>query len=185
MPDRGTRNAIFVLRRLVGRSIEKQKDVFTCFFDYSNAFDTVKHASLFDLLSSLDIESHDIKLISNIYWNQQAAVRHTGEVSESMNIKQGNRQDCVALPHLFALYTKMIMRNIEGKGCFNVGGTVINNLRYADDTVIIAETGEELQQLIDIVVRESENKGLYLNGSKSFTMVFSTSTVIYKDIIRC
>ena len=72
----------------------------------------------------------------------------------------------------------MIMRNIEGKGGFRVGGTVINNLRYADDTVIIAETEEELQQLIDIVVRESENKGLYLNGSKSFTMVFSKSTVI-------
>ena len=43
----------------------------------------------------------------------------------------------------------MIMRNIEGKGGFRVGGTVINNLRYADDTVIIAETEEELQQLID------------------------------------
>ena len=55
---------------------------------------------------------------------------------------------------------------------------MINNLRYADDTVIIAETEEELQQLINIVVRESVNKGLYLNGSKSFTMVFSTSTVI-------
>ena len=55
---------------------------------------------------------------------------------------------------------------------------MINNSRYSDDTVIIAETEEELQQQIDIVVRESENKGWYLNGSKSFTMVFSKSTVI-------
>ena len=73
----------------------------------------------------------------------------------------------------------MIMRNIEGKGSFRVGGTVINNVRYVNETVIIAETEEELQQqLIDIVVREGENKGLYMNGSKSFTMVFSKSTVI-------
>ena len=72
----------------------------------------------------------------------------------------------------------MIMSNIEVKGGFRVGGIVINNLRYADDTVIIAETEEQLQQLIDIVVRESENKGLYLNGSKSFTMMFSKSSVI-------
>ena len=71
MPDRGTRNAMFVLRRLVERSIQKQKDVF---IDYSKAFDTVKHASLFDLLSSLDIDSHDIQLLANLYWNQQAAV---------------------------------------------------------------------------------------------------------------
>ena len=95
-----------------------------------------------------------------------------------MNIKQGIRQGCIASPHLFALYPEIIMRNIEGKGGFRVGGTVIINLRHADDTVIIAETEVELQQLIDIVVRESENKGLYLNGSKSFTMVFSKSTVI-------
>ena len=81
MPDRGTKNAIFVLRRLVERSIQKHKGVFTCFIDYSKAFDTVKHASLFDLLSSVDIESHDIKLLT-IHWNQQAAVRHNREVSE-------------------------------------------------------------------------------------------------------
>ena len=49
MPDRGTRNAIFVLRRLVERSIQKHKYVFTSFIDNSKAFDTVKHASLFDL----------------------------------------------------------------------------------------------------------------------------------------
>ena len=91
-----------------------------------------------------------------------------------MNIRQGIRQGCVASPHLFALYTEMIMRNIEGKGGVRVGGTVINNLRNA---VIITETEEELQQLIDIVVRQSENKGWYLNGSKSFTIVFSKSTV--------
>ena len=104
MPDRGTRNAIFVLRRLVERSIQKQKDVFTCFIDYSKAFDTVKHASLFDLLSSLDNDSHDIQLLANLYWNQPAAVRHNGEVvSESVNIKQGIRQGCVASPHLFRI----------------------------------------------------------------------------------
>ena len=164
MPDRETRNAIFVLRRLVERSIQKQTDIFTCFIYYSNAFDTVKHASLFGLRSSLDIESHDIMFLANLHWNQQASVRHNGEVSESVNIKQGIRQGCVVSPHLFALYTEMIMVNNEGNGGFRVGGTVINNLRYADDTVIIAETEEELQRLIDIVVRESENKGLYLNG---------------------
>ena len=185
MPDRGTRNTLCVLRRLVERSIHKQNDVFTSFIEYSKSFDKINHASPFDLLISLGIEYHDIKLIANLYWIQQAIVSDccrtyyvNGEVSESMNIKQCIRQGCVASPHLFALYTDIIMRNIERKGGFRVGGTVINNLRYADDTVIIAETEEELQQLFDIVVQESENKGLYQNGSRSFTMVFSKSTVI-------
>ena len=56
-------------------------------------------------------------------------------------------------------------------------GNVINNLRYADDTVIIAESKNQLQQLIDTVVEESEAKGLFLNSVKSFTMVFSKSEV--------
>ena len=57
----------------------------------------------------------------------------------------------------------MIMRSIEGKGGIRIGGNVISNLRFADDTVVNAETETELQQLMDIVVQESEIKGLYLN----------------------
>ena len=67
MPDRGTRNAIFVLRRLVERMIEKQKDVYVCFIDYSKAFDTVKHEPLIELLQSLDIDPQDVKLLANLY----------------------------------------------------------------------------------------------------------------------
>ena len=60
MPDRSTRNAIFVLRRLVERIIEKQKDVYVCFIDYSKSFDTVKHEPLIELQQSLDIDSQDV-----------------------------------------------------------------------------------------------------------------------------
>ena len=113
MPDRGTRNAIFVLRRLVERMIKKQKDVYVCFIDYSKAFDTVNHEPLIELLQSLDIDPQDVKLLANLYWNQQAVVRHTGEISESISIKQRVRQGCVASPHLFVLHTEMIMRSID------------------------------------------------------------------------
>ena len=60
-----------------------------------------------------------------------------------MSIKQGVRQGCVASPHLFTMYTEMIMISLEDKGGFRIGGIVINNLRYADDTVILAETEHE------------------------------------------
>ena len=56
---------------------------------------------------------------------------------------------------------------------FRIGGTVVNNLRYADDTVIVAESEEQLQRLINIVVAKSEEKGLHLYSAKSFSMVFS------------
>ena len=60
---------------------------------------------------------------------------------------------------------------------FRIGGKVVNNLRYADGTVILAESEQPLLQLINTVVTESELKGLYLNGTKSFTMVFSKAKV--------
>ena len=133
--------SISVLRRLVERMIEKQKDVYVCLIDYSKAFDTVKHEPLIELLQSLDIDPQDVKLLASLYWKQQAAVRHNGEISESISIKQGVRQGCVASPHLFVLYTEMIMRSIDDmEGIKMGGGHVINNLRYADDTVIIAES---------------------------------------------
>ena len=61
--------------------------------------------------------------------------------------------------------------------CFKISDKVVNNLRYADDTVILCESEEQLQQLIDVVVTEIEKKGLYLNSAKSFTMVFSNAKV--------
>ena len=132
----------------------------------------MKHEPLIELLQSLDIDPQDVKLLANLYWKQQAAVRHNGEISESISIKQGVRQGCVASPHLFVLYTEMIMRSIDDmEGIKMGGGHVINNLRYADDTVIIAESKNQLQQLMDTVVEESEAQGLFLNSAKSFTGV--------------
>ena len=74
------RNGLFVLRQLE-RSIEKQKDVYACLFYYSKAFDTGKHEPLIRLLQYFDTDTQDIKLISNLYINQKAAIRHRGERS--------------------------------------------------------------------------------------------------------
>ena len=110
MPDKGTGNAIFVLRMVMKRSIEKQKDVYVCFIEYSKACDTVKHKLMMDLLQSLDVDQAELRLLISLYWNQTAAVRCDDDISAWTSIKQGVRQGCVASPHLFALYTEMIMR---------------------------------------------------------------------------
>ena len=178
MPDKGTGNSIFVLQRLVERSVEKQGDVYTSFIDYSKAFDTVKHESLVELLQSLDVDKLETTLLTHFYWKQTADVRCGDDISEWLDIKQGVRQGCVASPHLFALYTEMIMRGLDDMDGFRIGGTVVNNLRYADDAVIIAESEEQLQRLINVVVTKSEEKGMYLNSAKSFAMVFSKASQI-------
>ena len=178
MPDKGTGNAIFVLRRLVERSVEKQRDVYTCFIDYRKAFNTVKHESLVELLQSLDVDKSETRLLTNLYWKQTAAVKCGDDISEWLDIKQGVRQGCVASPHLFALYMEMIMKELDDMDGFRIGGTVVNNFRYADVSVIIAKSDEQLQRLINVVLTKSEEKGLYLNSVKSFAMVFSKASQI-------
>ena len=76
----------------IERSVEKQKDIYNCFIDYSKAFDTVKHDSLVELLQSLDVDDADTRLLTNLYWTQTAAVRCDKDLSEWMSIKQGVRQ---------------------------------------------------------------------------------------------
>ncbi|GFO36468.1 katanin p60 ATPase-containing subunit a-like 2, partial [Plakobranchus ocellatus] len=139
----------------------------------SRAFDRVRHDEIIKQLTQLKIDGKDLRIIKNMYWDQKAAMRVEGEVSKFQNIKRGVRQGCVLSPDLFSLYSEIIMRNLEGHPGIKIGGSNINNLRYADDTVLIAENEKDLQQLLDIVKEESEKKGLELNRKKTEVMVVS------------
>ncbi|KAK3769433.1 hypothetical protein RRG08_066440 [Elysia crispata] len=70
VPDKGTRNAIFTLSMLMERCIEVQKDLYICFIDYSKAFDKVKHEKLFEILNQQDIDGKDLRVLRNLYWDQ-------------------------------------------------------------------------------------------------------------------
>ena len=76
-------------------------------------------------------------------------------------------------PDLFSLYSENIMRNLEEDPGLKVGGKMINNIRYADDTVLIAENERDLQNLVNILETESKGKGLELNSRKTEVMVIS------------
>ena len=78
-------------------------------------------------------------MIRNLYWDQSAAVRIGGELSEYTLIKRGVRQGCVMSPDLFNIYSEMILRNLENYPGVKINGENINNIRYADDTVLIAD----------------------------------------------
>ncbi|GFO04381.1 endonuclease-reverse transcriptase [Plakobranchus ocellatus] len=158
MPDKGTRNAIFTLSMLMKRCIEMQKDIHLCFIDYSKAFDKVRHVELFRILEKLDIDGEDLRVIKNLYCDNTASVRIEGEHSDFKPIKRGVRQGCVMSPDLLNLYSEIILRNLDDISGLKINGENLNNLRYADDTVLIAESGKQLQKLLDTLVLESERK---------------------------
>ena len=177
VPDKGTRNAIFTMSMLMERCIQVQTDLYICFIDYSKAFDKVRHEELFNILNKLDIDGKDLRIVRNLYWDQNAAVRIDGDLSESKKIKRGVRQGCVMSPDLFNIYSEMILRNLEDCAGLKVNGENINNVRYADDTALIATSEKDLQNLLDIVVSESERKGLLLNVKKTECMVVSKKSL--------
>ena len=92
---------------------------------------------------------------------------------EYINIKRGVRQSCVLSPGLFNVYGEMILRNLEDMKDVKIGDYNCNNFRYADDTVLIASTNEDLQRMVDVVSRESTKMELSLNVKKTECMNIS------------
>ena len=117
-----------------------KRDVCMCFIDYTKAFDRLQHNELLNMLMDLDLYGKDICLIQNLCWDQSACIRIENKMSEYTKIKRGLCQGCILSPDLFNLCSEMILSETEDMKGFIIGGQDINNLRYADDTVLIAES---------------------------------------------
>ena len=126
---KGTTNAIFALRMIIGRSVDMQKTVFLCFVDFEKAFETVKHEELVKILESTGKDGKDTRLIGNLYWNQKAAVRIENEVTDWTEMKRGVRQGCVLSPDLFSLYSQVAMGALKDLDGISTGGRNVNNIR--------------------------------------------------------
>ena len=82
------------------------------------------------------------------------------------------------LADLFNIYSEMILRNLENYPGVKINGENINNIRYADDTVLIADSEENVQRLLDITIEKSEEMGLTLNVKKTECMVISKKAIV-------
>ena len=105
----------------------------------------------------------------NLYAGQEATVRTGHRTTDWFQIGKGVRQGCILSPHLFNFYAEYIMRNAgleEIQAGIKIAKRNINNLRYADDTTLMAESEEELKNLWMKVKEESEKVGLKLNIQK-------------------
>ena len=106
----------------------------------------------------------------NLYASQEATVRTGRGTTDWFQIRKGVRQGCILSPCLFNLYAEYVMQNAgldEAQAGIKIAGKNINNLRYADDTTLMAESEEELKSLLIKVKEESEKVGLKLNISEN------------------
>ena len=133
----------------------------------------VQYDNLWIILRQIGIPEHLVYLLKSLYIDQVATVRTEHGSTEDFKIQKGVRQGCILSPTLYNIYAEGIMRECrleEYEGGVRIGGRVINNLRYADDTTLIESSKEGLIKLIEKVSVESKKKGLLLNINKTKVM---------------
>ena len=149
---------------------EFQENINFCFIDYAKAFDCVDHNKLWTILQEMGIPDHLTCLLRNLYTSQEASYNWTW--NNWFQIGKGVRQGCILSPCLFNFYAEYIVRNAgleETQAGIKIAGRNTNNLRYADDTTLMAES-EELNSLFMKVKEESEKVGSNLNIQKTKIM---------------
>ena len=146
-----------------------QKNIYFCFIDYAKAY-CVDHNKLWNIFKETGISDHLTCLLRNLYAGQEATVRTGHGTTDWFQIGKGVHQGCVLSPCLFNLYAEYIMRNAgleEAQAGIKIARRNSNNLTYADDTTLMAESEEELKSLLMKVKEESEKVGLKLNIQKT------------------
>ena len=155
---------------------EFQKTIYFCFIDCAKAFDCVDHNKLWRILQEMGIPDYLTCLLINLYAGQDATVRTGQGTMDWFQIGKGVHHGCILSPCLFNLYAEYIIWNAgleETQAGIKIAGRNINNLRYADDTTLMAESEEELKSLLMKVKEESEKAGLKLNIQKINVMVIN------------
>ena len=170
---RGTRDQIANILWIIAKAREYQKNIYFCFIDYAKAFDCVDHNKLWKILKEMGIPDHLTCLLRNLYVSQEATVRTGHGTTDWFQIGKGVCQGRILSPCLFNLHAEYIIRNTaleEAQAGIKFAGRNISNLRYADDTTLMAESEEELKSLLMKVKEESEKVGLKLNIQKTKIM---------------
>ena len=159
---------------------EFQKYIYFCFIDYAKAFDCMNHNKLRKIHKEMGVPDHLTCVLRNLYAGQKATVRTGHGTTDWFQIRKGVHQGCILSPCLFNVYVEYItyMRNAgleEAQARIKIARRNINNLRYADDTTLMAES-EELKSFLMKVKEESEKGGLKLNIQKTKIMASSPIT---------
>ena len=140
---RGTWEQLANIHWIIEKAREFQENIYFCFIDYAKTFDCVYHNKLWKILKEMGIRDHLTCLMRNLYTGQEATVRTGHGTMDWFQIGKGVHQGCILSSCLFNLYSEYIMQNVgldEAQAGIKVAGRNINNLRYADDTTLMAES---------------------------------------------
>ena len=158
---RGNRDQIANIHWIIEKTREFQKNIYFCFIDYAKAFDCVDHNKLWKIIQEMGIPDHLTSLLRNqCQVKKQQLELDMEQQTGSKQEKEYVKAECCHPAYL--TYGEYIMRNAgldEAQAGIKIAGRNINNLRYADDTTLMAESEEELKSLLMKVKEESDKVG--------------------------
>ena len=147
---RGTRDQIANIHWIIKTAREFQKNIYFCFIDYVKAFDCVDHNKLWKILKEIRVSDHLTCLLRNLYAGQEAKVRTGHGTTDWCHTVKGVHKGCMLSHGLFSICREHHAKCWAGEAQvgIEIAERNINNLKYADDTTLMAESEEELKSLL-------------------------------------
>jgi len=171
----GTRDAIGMMRMLCQRMMEHEQELFVCFVDFEKAFDRVNRLKLLEVLRSIGVDWRDRRMIGELYMQQETVVRVGGELTDRAVLGRGVGQGCLLSPLLFSIYAEHMMKEAldDSEDGVKVGGSLIQDVRFADDQAMIDGKQEGLQRTMIRLEQTAKRYDMKINARKTKVMRIS------------
>lgn len=165
-----TMDHIHTLKIIIDKYNEYNKPLYISFIDYSKAFDSIFHESIWEALSAQGVNKDYLDIIKQIYRKSTARIKMEG-LGPVFNIEKGVRQGDPLSPKLFIAVLEHVFRTLhwEHNG-LKINGMYLNNLRFADDIVLLSEDPKELEIMLQSLATQSKKVGLHVNDDKTKVM---------------
>ena len=168
----GTIDHIHTVRQIIQKSEEYNQPLCLAFVDYEKAFDSVETWAVLESLQRCQVDYRYIEVLRCLYEAATMSVQVQGQQSKPIQLRRGVRQGDVISPKLFTSALEDMFKTLDWKGKgININGEYISHLRFADDIVLMAESLEELNQMLDGLASASRCIGLGMNLDKTKVMI--------------
>ena len=175
----GNRDQVANIHWIIEKAREFQKKIYFCFINYAKALNCVDHNKLWKILQEMGISDRLTCLLRSLFAGQEATIRTRHETTDWCQIGKRVCQGYILSPSLFNLYAKYILKNgglDDSQTGIKIAGTNSNNLRYANNTTVMAESQAERKSLLMKVKEETEKADLKLNIQNTEIRAFGPIT---------
>lgn len=177
--NRGTTDAIFMIRQLSEKAIEFNKPLFLCFVDLEKAFDRVRKQDVLQILNERNVPRCLIELVKDLNTNTRTQIITAEGLSDAIVINKGVRQGDSLSAFLFNLVMDKLIRAVRPRRGYTLRNRNINIICYADDAVLIADSEDELQRILHTFNMTAKKYNMKVSAAKTKSMVVS------RNPIRC